>query len=381
MTDSAPIPVGFAITELDPGGAERAFTQLVTRLNRREWSPHVYCLSGRGELGETIESAGIPVTYLEAGGRWDFGLIGRLTKILKQDQPALLQTFLHHANIAGRFAAKRARIPIVISGIRVAEERNRWRLRLDRWTQKFVTTNVCVSPSVAEFSHKVGGIPASKLQVINNGVDAERFANATPIDWTTLDLPPESRVILIVGRLDEQKQPGLAFQICEPLLREHPNLHMVFAGVGPLQTEIQQLAASRNLADQVHLLGRSGKIPELMKASECLLHVSAWEGAPNVLLEAVASGLPVICSDNPGNRDAMRGGEWGTIIGLDQPDQFTITIRQHLGSPQRLTEVVQSAQQHVTKEVTWDNMVALYADLYRKHLGGSPLLGIDSLLF
>ena len=369
MTESAPIPISFAITELDPGGAERAFTQLVTRLDRQEWWPHVYCLSGHGELGELIESAGIPVTYLDAQGRWDFGLIGRLAKALRRDQPRLLQTFLHHANIAGRIAAKRAKIPIVISGIRVAEERNRWRLRIDRWTQQLVTTNVCVSPSVEDFSLRVGGIPRSKLNVISNGVDVERFATATQIDWSTLKLPGDARVILVVGRLDEQKQPDLAFRICKPLLTESSDLHLVFAGVGPLRTAIQQLAEKSHLTDQVHVPGRRADIPRLMKGAECLLHVSAWEGAPNVLLEAVASRLPVICSDNPGNRDTLRGGEWGTIISLNHVEEFTNAIRMYLKSPHQLTELALTAQQQVSKDLTWDKMVAAYTELYRTHLG------------
>jgi glycosyltransferase involved in cell wall biosynthesis len=368
MTESAPIPIGFAITELDPGGAERAFTQLVTRLDRRDWSPHVYCLSGHGELGETLESAGIPVTYLAASGRWDFGLIGRLTKALKHDRPALLQTFLHHANIAGRFAARRAGIPIVISGIRVAEKRNRWRLRIDRWTQQFVTMNVCVSASVADFSQRIGGLPASKLKSIPNGVDFERFAKATPIDWTTLHMPAEAQVILAVGRLDEQKQPDLAFRICQPLFADYPGLHLVFAGIGPLTDLVQSQAEELNVSDRVHLLGRRHDVPELMQASKLLLHVSAWEGSPNVLLEAVAAGLPVICSDNPGNRDALRGGEWGTIIESNQIEAFTKALRQHLDSPSDLTELANSSQHTISQELTWEAMVADYAKLYRNHL-------------
>lgn len=368
MTDSHPIPIGFAITELDPGGAERAFTQLVTRLNRQEWSPHVYCLSGKGELGNVIESAGIPVTYLEASGRWDFGLVGRFAKALKRDQPKLLQTFLHHANIAGRFAAKRAGIPKVICGIRVAEERSRWRLRIDRWTQRYVTANVCVSQSVAEFSAKTGGLPAEKLTVIPNGVDVELFASASSIDWTRLGLPNNARVILVVGRLDEQKRPELALEACERVFGEFPDLHLVFAGVGPHQESVANLAAERDVADRVHLLGRRDDVPELMKGSELLLHVSAWEGAPNVILESVASGLPAICCNNPGNVDALRGGKWGTIIDSKQALDFTAAIRTHLQFPQTLNDLALIAQQQISQELTWDKMVAAYAELYRNHL-------------
>jgi glycosyltransferase involved in cell wall biosynthesis len=368
MTDSHPIPIGFAITELDPGGAERAFTQLVTRLDRQEWSPHVYCLSGHGELGTTIESAGIPVTYLEASGRWDFGLIGRFAKALKRVQPKLLQTFLHHANIAGRFAAKRAGVSKVICGIRVAEERSRWRLRIDRWTQRYVTSNVCVSPSVAEFSEYVGGIPSEKLEVIPNGVEFDLFANATAIDWTTVGLPGNARVILVVGRLEIQKHPELALFACEPLFAENPDLHVVYAGVGSDRDMVEHFVAHKKLTTRVHLLGRRDDVPRLMKGSALLLHVSSWEGAPNVILEAVASGLPVICSDNPGNRDALRGGKWGTMIDSLDPKTFTDAIRSHLESPQHLHELALTAQQQISQDLTWGKMVTAYTELYRKHL-------------
>jgi len=328
----------------------------------------VYCLSGHGELGKAIESAGIPVTYLEATGRWDFGLIGRLTKALKEDQPKLLQTFLHHANIAGRFAAKRAGISKVICGIRVAEERSRWRLRIDRWTQQYVTANVCVSQSVADFSMKNGGIPARKRIGIPHGVDVELFANASSIDWTMLGLPPDARVILVIGRLDEQKRPELAFSACEPLFAGFPDLHLVFAGIGPHKETVQQLTADRNLNDRVHLLGRREDVPELMKGSELLLHVSAWEGAPNAILEAVASGLPVICCDNPGNQDALRGGKWGTIIDSNSPKDLATAIRSHLESPQTLKGLALTAQHLISQDLTWDNTVAAYTELYRKQL-------------
>lgn len=115
MTISASVPIGFAITELDPGGAERAMTQLVTRLDRSQWSPRVYCLSGQGSLAQILDSAEIPVTFLHARGKWDPGLTGRLADALRGDQPALLQTFLYHANIAGRIAARRAGIAHVVS--------------------------------------------------------------------------------------------------------------------------------------------------------------------------------------------------------------------------------------------------------------------------
>ncbi|NQV23239.1 MAG: glycosyltransferase, partial [Rhodopirellula sp.] len=169
----APRRITFLITELDHGGAERALVRIATGLDRNLWEPQVVSLSDRGALAEPLEAVGIPVTSIGAGrvhspiGLWR-ATIG-LSRCLKTQQPALLQTFLFHANIAGRLAAKRAGVPVVVSGIRVAEKRGRWRLAVDRMTDRFVDRHVCVSRSVADFSIRESGLPPSKVMVIPNG--------------------------------------------------------------------------------------------------------------------------------------------------------------------------------------------------------------------
>ena len=177
-----PVPrrISFLITELDHGGAERALVRIVTGLDRSLWEPQVISLNNRGPLTEPLKAAGIPVTAIGAGrvrsprGLWR-ATIG-LTQCLKEQRPEVLQTFLFHANITGRLAAKRAGVPVVVSGIRVAEKRGRWRLTLDRLTDHLVSRHVCVSQSVADFSISESGLPESKVVVIPNGVDVERFA-------------------------------------------------------------------------------------------------------------------------------------------------------------------------------------------------------------
>ena len=116
--------MAFCITDLDPGGAERALVQLVTRLDRSRWQPSVICLAPRGMLADELEQAEVPVTCLGARHSRNVGMVGRLFHQLRESKPALLQTFLFHANIAGRIAGRLARVPKIVSGIRVAERRS-----------------------------------------------------------------------------------------------------------------------------------------------------------------------------------------------------------------------------------------------------------------
>ena len=175
------------------------------------------------------------VQSLDARGAGDAVHVARrLATDSRGWQPDVVQTFLFHANILGRMAAWQAGVPHVVSGIRVAERRSGWRLCADRWTDRLVDRHVCVSQAVADFSQLEGGLPASKLLVIPNGVDVSRYDGAQPIASADLGVPPARRWITFVGRLDPQE--GL-----EWLLEEAPNgwpsiadHDLLIVGDGPL---------------------------------------------------------------------------------------------------------------------------------------------------
>jgi hypothetical protein len=148
----APRRIAFCITDLDVGGAEQCLVHVVSDLDRREWTPHVYCLSRRGALVDRLEAMGIACTCLGWRGWPDAWRVIALARKLRAFRPQLLQTFLFHGNLAGRIAGKLAGVPVIVSGIRVAEREKAWHVRLERWTRGLVTHHVCVSQAVARFS-------------------------------------------------------------------------------------------------------------------------------------------------------------------------------------------------------------------------------------
>ncbi len=185
--DTSPVKIAFCITELDPGGAERCLVELATRLDRRQFEPVVYCLGPRPlgnpiSLVERLEAAGVVVHCFGARGLVAFPwLLRRLRRQLRVDRPQLVQTFLFHANVLGAWAARRAGVPHVVSGIRVAERQSGWHLLVARWADRWVDRHVCVSHSVRDFSVARGLLPIDKLVVIPNAVDVKRFAGAQPV--------------------------------------------------------------------------------------------------------------------------------------------------------------------------------------------------------
>lgn len=364
--------VTFLITELDPGGAEWALVRIAIGLNADTWDRSVICLGERGGLVETLESAGIPVTCLHAGrvlsprGLWR-ATVG-LTRELRRQQPAVLQTFLWHANIAGRLAARRAGIRHVVSGIRVAEKRGRWRLRLDRWTEHLVKRHVCVSQAVADFSVIESGLDAGKVVVIPNGVDVETFCDAQPADLSQFGIPADATVLLTVGRLDPQKDPLTLVGAVSQVGSEHSNVHLLIVGHGPMEAEIAQAAESFGIADRVHLAGWQADVAGLMRAADVFVLASRWEGMPNVLLEAGAAGLPVVSTRAEGVSEVIRSDQVGRLVDIGDSAALAIAICEALGNQEQSRTAAERLQQMIADEFTWESVVSRYDELYRSLL-------------
>lgn len=358
-----PIRIAFCITDLDVGGAERMFVELVTRLDRLRWEPRVYCLSDSGALVERLQAARIPVTCFGAKSVRDLGVILRLTLELKKFSPALIQCFLFHANFVGRIAALRAGVPRVVCGIRVAERRSRLPLWLDRLTQFLVNHNVCVSQAVAEFSILKGGLKDSKISVIPNAVEFDRFANAVAVNRAELGLSA-APLVLFVGRLDPQKAPFILLEAFARLLQRHPDSQLLFVGDGPLRAEMTAWITRHTLDHCIRIAGWRPDVPELLKAADLLALPSLWEGMPNIVLEAMAAGLPVVVSRVEGTEELIRDGETGLLVTPGSTIELERQIEAILVDAELSKRLKNAAKQAVQTTFTMDRMVSAYEQLY-----------------
>ncbi len=365
--ESAPIPIAFCITELDRGGAERALSQLVLGLNRDEWLPRVYCLGSRGHFADVIEAGGVAVECFNGKGAMSLPrVLLRLTLALRRFRPTVLQTFLFHANIIGRIAGRLARVPRIVSGIRVADRRSRWYGRLDRWTNGLVDHNVCVSQGVADFSILEIGLTPHKLSVIPNGVDYEFFAAATPADLTQFGAPQGSPVCITVGRLEEQKGIDVLLTAASLVLRDHRDCHFLIVGDGCDRAALENQATQLGIANSVHFVGQRADVPNLLKASSVFVLPSRWEGMSNALLEAMAAGLPVVATAVEGSTELVRSGETGLLVPAGRSEELATAIRHVLDGAGRAREMAIAAQALARQGYTVESAVSGYGGLYRQ---------------
>lgn len=307
----AKINVALVITELDLGGAERCLTEIARRVDPQRFVPVVYCLGSRPARNETsclpiLEQSGIEVHFLDGQKNWQFPiLVARLKKLLKSHNPQILQAFLFHANILGRIAARRAGVKAVVSGIRVAERQSHWHLWLDRQTEGWVDRYVCVSRSVAQFSTSQGGIPPEKIVVIPNGIDIDRYPAPKPADLGSLGIRAGRQTVTFIGRLEPQKGIQWLIETSPTWLAELPDCDLLVVGEGHQRQQLETICQAKGIEGRVHFAGWRSDVPEILAASDLLVLPSAWEGMPNVVLEAMASRRPVVATDVEGIQELL----------------------------------------------------------------------------
>ncbi|MCE9554739.1 MAG: glycosyltransferase [Planctomycetes bacterium] len=361
--------VALCIGQLEPGGAERCLAQLAVGLDRRRFEPVVYCLgrppqAPQAVLHEQLIAAGIETLFLGVRARWRMlASVLRLTRRLRERRPAILQTFLYRANVAGGLAGRLARVPHVVAGVRVADPR-RFRLRTERAATYKVERFVCVSRSVADYCRDVAKLPAQKLVVIPNSIDVERFGHLPSLSLTQLGVPPGRRALCVVGRLDRQKNISWLLTEAKELLAATPRHDLLIVGEGPQRRKLERQCTDLGLSDRVHFTGWRPDVPQIMAACDLLILPSSWEGMPNVLLEAMASAKPVVATDVEGVRQIL--GSLAPQQVLPKPDGRLLRERVTaiLGNPQLAQRLGQENRLRVQHEYSARLMIEAYEQLY-----------------
>jgi sugar transferase (PEP-CTERM/EpsH1 system associated) len=273
-------------------------------------------------------------------------------------------------------AARIARVPFVVHGEHGREmadptgrnRRRNWaRRRLAPLIDRFVT----VSDDLRQWLVASVGVPGQKVVMIHNGVDVGRFGRRDRAEARLhTGLPVEGEIVGTVGRLDPVKDQVALIRAFAALAAGHPQALLVIVGDGPCRSELERVTTELGLQSRVRLLGMSADVPAVMEALDLFVLPSIAEGMSNTILEAMASGLPVVATRVGGNPEMVEDGVTGALV----PVRDAAALRQALGAyfeDESLRESHGKAgRQRASALFSLDRMGSAYFGLYGELLAG-----------
>jgi len=319
MPPGTPPSVTFMTTNLSRAGAQTQLVRVAAQLRARGWRVSVISLMPLEGFAEELAAMGIPVAALDMRrGVPELRALRRTVALLREWRPQVLASFMFHANLLGRAAGRLAGVPVVVSSIRNENFGGRLRERVERATAflaDVVTTN---SRIAADGLLRRGVVAPGKMRVLPNALAADAFAPDDPEARRRLregfGLAAEHFVWLAAGRLEEQKDFPMLVAAVRRLVGAHPSARLLVAGEGPLLEPLQTLATELGVAGRVRFLGFRNDLPALLNACDAFVLSSAWEGLPNVVLEAVAAGRPAVATRVGGVPELVEDGATGFIV-------------------------------------------------------------------
>ncbi len=362
------------VHRFDIGGLENGVVNLINGLHAEPYRHAIVCLTDYTDFRSRLEKD-IPIFPLHKREGNDPLLLFRLWSVLRKLRP----TIVHTRNLA----TLEAQLPAFLAGVRcrVHGEHGRDVHDLDGTRRKYqvlrrlfrplVHRYVSVSQDLETYLEQYVGVPGDRISRIPNGVDTEAFhANAVEPRHLKDDefLRADNIVIGTVGRMETVKDQATLARAFVELVKSAPalrsRLRLVMIGEGTQRQTVQKLLDDAESADISWLPGAREDVPELMRCLDVFVLPSLAEGMSNTILEAMATGLPVIATRVGGNGELVVEGETGFLVPRGDPLAMATAIARYLDNPALISRHGLAARKRVEQHFSIDEMVCRYADLY-----------------
>jgi L-malate glycosyltransferase len=315
-----PLRVGFVLHVMQVAGAEVLTRAIIHRLGRRI-QPTVFCLDSIGSIGEELRREGVDVICFDRKPGRDWGVSFRMARAIRARRLDILHTHQYspffYAALAKVLCLHRPRLiltehgrhwPDVVSPQRRAINR----LALDRLAD---AVTACCRFSGEGLSRN-DGFAGGRIQIIENGIEADRYGPAVDkrLAKQQLGFNADRRLIIHVARHHPVKDQATLLRGFAAAADHLPDVDLLLVGDGPLRGELERFAGALGIADRIRFLGIRSDIPRLMSAADVFALTSRSEAASLTLLEAMASGLPVVVTAVGGNGEIVRHEQEGLLF-------------------------------------------------------------------
>jgi glycosyltransferase involved in cell wall biosynthesis len=362
------------------GGTQHQFAELVSRLDQRKYNLLVGCFSRAGEFYDMVAAAGLQVVEFSRG-RWfapnTLQCALAWMRLARRQSIELVHTFDYYTNVFAAPLAHLAGVPLLVSSRRdtgsMFSSRQRWALR----RVFFRSACVVVNSEAARQSLLGEGVSPRRIRLLRNGVDLEQFhSNGDQQSarqrwgWDTA-----SPLIGLIANLRPEKGHDVLLKAIPEVIQRSPKAHFLLAGPGPLEADLRRYVATNGLSPYVSFLGDCYDIPELLAALDIVILPSTSESMPNVVLEAMSAGRPVIASAIGGCTELIDHGRTGLLFPSGNSHALAEQILLLLGRPELRADLGRAARRHAETEfdmnVAVKNLEAIYDELLDRNERGA----------
>ncbi len=374
MTRDARPLIAHVIHRLDVGGMENGLVNLINRIPGERYRHAVVSLTDSTRFAKRISRNDVPIITLDKKPGHDLGLHLRLFSTFRRIRPAIVHT-RNLAAVEAVVSAAAAFVPHRVHGEHGRDvqdpdgsrRRYRW---LRRALSPLVHRFVALSGELEEYLVERVGVPASKVVRIVNGVDLEKFRPAASGKDSLPEGAPfdaSGRVVIgSVTRMQEVKDPltlarafvrlverGFASKAC-----------LVLVGDGPLLEEARKVLQEADASRHAWLMGSREDVPSLLRSFDVFALSSRVEGISNTILEAMASGLPVVATRVGGNDELVDDGVTGALVPSRDPGALADVLARYIDEKGLRGEQGRAGRARAEKEFGVDAMVARYLGVY-----------------
>ena len=363
----APLEVMHLMLNLGAGGMEHGVLNICHGLPQDNFRSTICVLESGGDFECRLDRERVRLVHVERGRRHDPTLPLRLAREIRHHRIDILHTHNWGTLAEGWLAGKLSRVPVHIHGEHGLIYDKRRQIVAQRLMWRGVAEVTAVSEALADRLANRIGFRRERIRAIPNGVDSHRFsptARPNVALQRKLGIPADSFVIGMIGRLSRAKNHAGLLKAVSKLCVAGAPIQVVIAGVGSLRDELGSLACEMGIDDRVKFIGYFDDVPSLLAALDVMVFNStSEEGMPNVVLEAMASGLPVVAADEAAASELMADGA-GIIIPPGDWQALANALEELLDCPKLRDSLAKTARLRVEQKYSLATMIEAYGARY-----------------
>jgi sugar transferase (PEP-CTERM/EpsH1 system associated) len=376
-SESRPL-IAHVVHRLDVGGLENGLVNLVNRLPADRYRHAIVSLTDVTDFTDRIEREDVAVVSLAKRSGHDLGLHLRLYRTFRRLRPSIVHT-RNLATVEAVLAAAAAGVPCRVHGEHGRDMqdpegcRRRYRV-LRRSLSPLIHRFIALSRDLERYLLATVGISSTKVLRITNGVDLDRFRPAVR--------KPDGLVTIgSVTRMQEVKDPLTLARAFILLARRGVDARLVLVGDGPLLDPARRMFEGASVSSRVTLAGSRSDVPEMLRSFDVFCLSSLVEGISNTILEAMATGLPVVATGVGGNAELVENGVTGALVPPRDPEALASVLARYVEEERLRREHGLAGRARVEREFGLDRMVGRYLGVYDEllssgrttELRGNPL--------